>query len=95
MNTHHGHTQAQVPNVHELARDDARCGYSQDTARAARMVRGIKACATVLFAEREESLELGAYLRSGLIEAIDELTHEVGCELDALSEAIIAGKKLW
>ena len=95
MNAQHDHDHDQVPNVHELARDDAKCWHSQATARAARMVRGIKACATVLFAEREESLELGAYLRSGLIEAIDELTHEVGCELDALSEAIIAGKKLW
>ena len=95
MSAQHDQARARVPNVHELARDDAQCGYSQDTARAARMVRGIQACATVLFAEREENLELSAYLRCGLIEAIDELAREVECELETLSEAIIAGKKLW
>ena len=37
-------------DIHDLAEADAQCGHSLSTWRAARMVRGIKACAMVLAA---------------------------------------------
>ena len=81
-------------DIHDLAEADAQCGHSLSTWRAARMVRGIKACAMVLAAEREETMHLGAYLRGGLTEAIAELAHQVSCELEGLSNNIKAGERL-
>lgn len=80
--------QQRVPNVHDLYMKDRQCGRSLHTWRAARMLRGISACAAVLSTEREETLELGAMLRGGLIEAIDELAFQVDCELEGLDERI-------
>lgn len=39
-----------------------------------------------------ETLELGDYIRSGLISAIDELAFAVICELDDLSKTVKALK---
>ena len=75
-------------DAHALYMSDRQCGRSQSIWRAARMLRGIQACAAVLSTEREETLKLGAMLRGGLIEAIDELAFQADCELEALDERI-------
>ncbi|MBK6868501.1 MAG: hypothetical protein IPG98_11470 [Burkholderiales bacterium] len=92
MDTKAHSNEPQPFDLHDQYSTDAKCGYASDVKTAARMMRGIKACAAVLATERPETLELGDYIRSGLISAIDELAFAVICELDDLSKTVKALK---
>lgn len=83
----------QALDIHSFATDEAKNDHALATWRTARKLRGIRAVAMVLSAEREEVMALGEHLRSGLIEAIAELAMEADNDLRELSERILSGKQ--
>ncbi len=80
-------------DLHAVYRDQMQCGYTRDlvlpshgAATLAGRLRGIKAVGSVLLAGEGLDVNLGEWLRSGLLEAVLHLTDDAYSDLESLNE---------
>ena len=80
-------------SLHDVYREQMQCGYTRDlvlpshgVATLAGRLRGIQAVGSVLLAGEGLDMNLGEWLRSGLIEAVLHLAGDAHSDLDALND---------
>ena len=87
-------------SLHDVYREQTQCGYVRDlvlpshgAATLAGRLRGIKAVGSVLLAGEGLDVNLGEWLRSGLIEALLHLAEDAHSDLDALNDHAAKAEK--